>query len=153
MKRVSSYGESSPCLTLSNKAATKARKRGRKGLRAPMILSYRKDQKGARTHLGIPRAWSGAPIWRYGMPGNRHLNHFVVVHTNEHGRPLMECQGERDIKGEQSPRKPPISISGVSEAIVLRGRESRPQGEGPQPVGVSARYNRMPTWRHLRGCR
>jgi hypothetical protein len=49
--------------------------------------------------------------------------------------------------------KPPMPLRGVSVAIVLRGRESRPQGEGPQRVGVSEQTSPNVNRRNLCGCR
>jgi hypothetical protein len=37
-----------------------------------------------------------------------------------------------EVVGWKQSRKPPMRLRGVSVAIVLGGRESRPQGEGPQ---------------------
>ena len=48
------------------------------------------------------------------------------------GDPLGRCQGERKYGGGNTPRKPPMRQQGVSVAIVVGGRESRPHGEGPQ---------------------
>ena len=82
---------------------------------------------------------------------------------NRHLHDLVEsCMGtwetlhdgkESGSTGWETAPKPPKRLRRVSMAIVLGGRESRPQGEGPQPVGVSARYSRMRTRRHLCGCR
>jgi hypothetical protein len=49
--------------------------------------------------------------------------------------------------------KPPMLLRGVSVAIVLGGRESRPQGEGPQRVGVSEQNSPNVNRRNLCGCR
>jgi hypothetical protein len=41
-----------------------------------------------------------------------------------------------------SPSMKPVSVGGV---VVLGGRESRPRGEGRQPVGHTEQNNRMRT--------
>jgi group II intron reverse transcriptase/maturase len=38
------------------------------------------------------------------------------------------------------------NLGSVGGAIVVRGRESRPQGEGHQSVGILEQTNRVPTW-------
>lgn len=68
------------------------------------------------------------------------------------GDPLHDVNGSGSTDEATRP-KSPMHVAGVSVAIVLGARESRAQGEGPQPVGVSERHNRMQTWRHLRGRR
>jgi len=68
-----------------------------------------------------------------GLADNRHLRGPVESITMNVGDPLWRCQGERKYGSGNTPRKPPMRQKGVSVAIVVRGRESRPHGEGPQP--------------------
>jgi hypothetical protein len=50
-----------------------------------------------------------------------------------------------EVAGWKHPRNPRMRLSGVSGAIVLGGRESRPHGEGRQLVGISTQNSRMLT--------
>jgi hypothetical protein len=67
-----------------------------------------------------------------GLADNRHRRGPVEAITMNVGDPLGRCQGERKYGGGNTPRKPPMRQKGVSVAIVVGGRESRPHGEGPQ---------------------
>ena len=53
------------------------------------------------------------------------------------GEPSRDAKESEQVMGTQEPVKFPMPEKGVSVAIVVGGRENRPQGEGPQPVSVS----------------
>jgi len=63
-----------------------------------------------------------------GYPENRHLNHLVESISVNVGGPCQDAKAS----------SPPIPDKGVGAAIVVRGWESQPQGEGPQSVGNSS---------------
>ena len=59
------------------------------------------------------------------MPENRHLNDLAESIAMNVGGPCVEGSS------------PPMKHTGVGGPIVVRGRESRPQGEGGQGIDVS----------------
>ena len=73
----------------------------------------------------LPCRRSGFRRERIGSSRSRHLNDSVES-------AVMNVRGPCRIAKANSP---PITGQGVGAAIVVRGRESRPQGEGRQSVG------------------
>jgi hypothetical protein len=79
-------------------------------------------------HTCLPRCRSGFRRARHGSEANRRLNHLAEsVIVNVGGR-----------SGDAKASSPPTPSVGVGAAVVVRGRESRPHGEGRQSVGKVA---------------
>jgi hypothetical protein len=70
-----------------------------------------------------------------GCSDNRHLQRFAESIQANTGEPSKDVKESEQI-GTKEPMNPPMPKKEVRVAIVLGGRESRLQGEGPQPVGV-----------------
>jgi hypothetical protein len=109
----------------------------------PMVFLVPKDDRGCevirrspkdvRGQPELPSVWSGFREERLGSRISHRLSasaEYIVVNV---GGSHMEMS---------SPSMKYASVGGV---IVLGGRESRPQGEGRQLVGISTQNNRMPT--------
>ena len=71
------------------------------------------------------------------------------------GNPHLSCLAESNFVnvGDSQPdakaSSPPMTTVSVGAAIVVRGWESQPPGEGPQSVGIPAQNSRMRTKRNL----
>ena len=128
MKRVLSYGEVVPCPILSQWAATHALEllQCSKSSNNPYVMDL----------MELGRTWStpsrvGSAKMAMGESDNRHLScpaESIAVHMGD----LPRDDTESGSTGGETPRNPPRPWGRVSVAIVLGGRERRPQGEGPQ---------------------
>ena len=90
-------------------------------------------QRTLGINLILPPNRSGFREERIGSIASPHLNASVEYISVNVGGPC----------GEGS--SPPVKRMGVGGVIVLRGRESRLQGEGRQLVGISTQNSRMRT--------
>jgi hypothetical protein len=91
--------------------------------------------KVIRGQPALPSDRSGFREERLGLDKSRHL------------RVSAECiivnVGGSDMNGKVC--SPPMPYQSVGGVIVLGGRESRPHGEGRQPLGNTEQNNRMST--------
>jgi len=96
-----------------------------KGCRDWLVLST--SQKVSVDYLTYPTDIRDSAESGLGQTDNRCLNYLVESISMNVGGP---CQGAKA-------SSPPIPDKGVGAAIVVRGWESQPHGEGPQSVGIS----------------
>ena len=128
MKRVLSDGEVVPCPILSSWAATHTLEwlQRSKSSHHPYVMD----------EMELGRTWStpsrvGSAKMAMGSSDNRHLScpaESISVNMGD----LPRDDKESGSTGGETPLNPPRPWGRVSVAIVLGGRESRPQGEGPQ---------------------
>jgi hypothetical protein len=98
-------------------------------------VSMDPSPKDVRDKPELPSDWSGYREERDWSVISHHLHtsvKYIVVNVGGSGM---------DVKVSS----PPMTYQSVGGVIVLRGRESRPHGEGRQLVGISTQNSRMLT--------
>jgi len=93
------------------------------------------SSKDVRGQPDVPSDRSGFRNERLGSTISHRLRAFVEYISVNVGGSGMDAKVS----------SPPMTYQSVGGVIVLRGRESRPQGEGRQLVGISTQNSRMPT--------
>lgn len=94
---------------------------------SPRLGSVASQPKGRGRLTDVPCRRSGYREEREGLCRNRHLIHLAESILGNVG----------DSRWDAKASSPPMPIVSVGAAIVLRGWESQPHGEGPQSVGTS----------------
>jgi hypothetical protein len=100
-------------------------------------LAINADQKVLAGYLDYPANVRDTAKSGMGYSDNRHLSDFVEFIFVNVGGLLAEVSS------------PPMKQASVGAAVVVRGWESQPHGEGPQSVGIPKQNSQMLTQRNL----